>query len=370
MLEKGCISSIQFYMVSLMIVLGTYIIYVPSLSIRFGGRDAWLSPIVAGGIGLAVMLTMVVLNNYFPKQTPIEYLQTIFGKWLGSIFGAYLIWVVLKLFAIIMREVADFTVTAALPRTPPEIITLLMLLVVLYVTRKGIEVICRFTQFVVIIELIQIVASVLLLASKDLDFAHLTPLFENGTGPLLRSSFLVSGWTGELFLAGFFLPFIRVKHGTVKSAFWSVITLTALLFIPIFFVIGVFGDVLGSRMLFGLYEVARYISIAEFLERLDPIVMGSWIMFVFCKLIIFCYAASLGLAQLLRFSDYRPMVSIVCVVAFTMNEQLFVNQGDLTYYFSTAHPPFVFLIEIIFPLLILFTAMLRQKWKGESHAQP
>lgn len=367
MLEKGRISSIQFYMAALMIVLGTYIIYVPSLSIHFGGRDAWLSPIVAGIIGLVVMLTMLQLNNYFPKETPVEYLRLIFGKWLGSVLAGYLVWVVLKLFALILREVSDFTVTVALPRTPSQMITLLMLLVVLYVTRKGIEVIVRFTQFVVLIELIQTVASVLLLASKDIDFGHLTPLFENGIPPLLRSSLLVSGWIGELFIAGFLLPFIRVKNGTVKSAFWSVITLITLLVIPIFFVIGVFGDVVGSRLLYGLYEVARYISVAEFLERLDPIVMGSWIMFVFCKLMIFCYVASLGLAQLLGVSDYRPMVSVVCVIAFTMNEQLFLNQGDLTHYFATAYPPFAFAIEVIAPLFVLCVAILRRKW-SKYHA--
>ncbi|UOF89588.1 spore germination protein [Fodinisporobacter ferrooxydans] len=366
MLEKGRISSIQFYMVSIMIVIGTTILFIPGLSVGLGGRDAWLAPILAGLVGMLVMLVMIRLNKYFPEQTPVEYLQILFGKWLGGIFAAYLLWALLRFFAAMIREGTDFIITAALSRTPAEVITVLMLSVVFYVVRQGVEVISRFTQFVVVIELTQMVASVLFFSSKDVEISHLTPLFEKGFLPVLKSSFLLSGWFGELIVVGFLLPFIRVRQGTAKAGLWAVATIIVLLVISNFYTIGVFGDVIASRMQYGLYEVARYISIAEFFERLDPIVMGTWIMLMFCKLAIFCYVISLGMAQLLRFTDYRPLVSIVCVIAFTMSEHIFVNQGDMVHYFSIPYPPYGFLLEVVAPILILGFAMFRMRKEHQS----
>lgn len=365
MLEKGRISSVQFYMVSVMVVLGTTILFIPGISVSIGGRDAWLAPILSGGIGLIVMMIMLQLNRYFPEQTPIEYFRLLFGKWAGSILSAYMLWVLLRFLAIMVREAVDFTTTAALNRTPPEMVMVIMLIVVWYIVRLGLEVITRFIQFVVIVELVQMVASVLFLASKDVDLSHLTPLFENGISPLLRSSLLISSWVSEVFIVGFLLPFIRVKHGVVKSSVWSIITLVVLLMITNIYTLGVFGDVIASRLQYGLYEVARYISIAEFLERVDPIVMGTWILLMVCKLAIFSYATSLGLAQLFRFSDYRPMVSFVCILIFTLSEQMFVNQADLTNFLSTVSPPFTFLMDVLFPLFVLCFATLRKKW-GKS----
>jgi spore germination protein KB len=365
MLEKDHISVLQYGMVITLIVLGTTILFVPGLSIALGGRDAWLSPVVAGAEGLIIVLTMLALSKRFPGLTPVEYLQELFGKWLGTLLGLYVVWLLIRQFSFMLREFTDFTTTVTLTRTPSDIILLLMMGVVYYGVRQGLEVLARVTQLVVIIELTQLLFSVVSLATKDIEIEHLTPLMENGPLPLLRSSLFIMNWFGELIVVGFLLPYIRLKKGIAKASVYGVGAVTLLLVVTNVYTLGLFGDMIASRLQYGLYEVARYISIANFLERLDPIVMGVWIMLIYCKLAIFCYVSSLGLAQVLRLQDYRPVVGMVCLVGSVMSQHMFRHQADLTHFMETTYPPFGLLIDMVCPLLLLGYAMIRKR-KGAT----
>ncbi|MGZ4112249.1 MAG: GerAB/ArcD/ProY family transporter [Tumebacillaceae bacterium] len=368
MLEKGHISAVQYGMVMTLIVIGTTILFAPGLSIELGGRDAWLSPLVAGLEGLIIVLTMLSLSNRFPGQTPIEYTQALLGKWVGSLLGFYILTILFRQFAFMLREFTDFTTTVTLTRTPPDIILLLMLVIIFYGVCQGLEVLARVTQVVVIIELTQLLVSVITLASKDIELEHLTPLLEQGPMPLLRSSIFIMNWFGELMIVGFLLPYIRIRKAITKVSLYSVGSVTLLLCISNLFTLGVFGDVVASRLQYGLYEVARYISVANFLERLDPIVMGVWIMLIYCKLAIFCYVTSLGVAQLFRLRDYRPVVGIVCLVGAVMSQHMFRHQADMTSFMEHTYPPYGLLVSLGGPLFLLLLAKLLKRKGVASRA--
>ncbi|MDB5084041.1 MAG: spore gernimation protein [Bacilli bacterium] len=366
-LERGRISKVQFSMILVIIVIGTSIMLVPSLSISLGGRDGWLAPAGAGAIGLLVLFTIIGLTKLFPGQTPVEYLKTLFGKWIGGLFTLVLIMLMLRLFAITLRQLSDFVNTVALPRTPPEVVILLAIAVIYYGVRKGLEVISRVTEIVLIIELVQLVVSVIAFATKDIEWDHLVPLFEHGILPFLRSTVLISGWFGEYIVAAFLIPFIRLKKGTTKAGIIGVSVTTLLLVISNIFTLGIFGEVIGGRLEYGLYEVARYISIANFFERIDPIVMGVWIMLMYCKLTIFCYTTSLGVSQLLGISDYRPMVGVVCLIGAILSQQQFRNVAEMGEYLTGPSAMYTFFLEVIVPLIILGYAMLRKRMKKTAN---
>jgi len=273
----------------------------------------------------------------------------------------------LRYLATMFREFTDFTITVTAFRTPPEAILVLMLAVVFYGARKGLEVVVRVAEFVMVIELTQLLVSVITMATKDIHWNYLFPLFEHGPLPVLRGGLLVGGWFGELITIGFLLPFVNKKKGVAKSGLLAIVGITLLLMVSDVYTLGIFGDIIGARLQFGLYEVGRYISIANFLERLDPIIMGVWIMLLYCKITLFAYVVSLGLAQLFRVRDYRPFVGIVCLLGAVMSGQMYPRQSDMTTYFVTAFPPFGFFFSVIFPLGILGVAMLRRR-RGRARA--
>ncbi|MBL0386311.1 endospore germination permease [Tumebacillus sp. ITR2] len=349
-----------------MIVLGTTILFVPGLSIHLGGRDAWLAPLASGLVGLFIVMTLLKLSKWFPGQTPIQYFQVLFGKWLGLAIGLYLISVLLRQFATMIRELTDFTTTVTLTRTPPEYILILMLAVVYYGVRQGLEVVARVTQLVVIIELIQLVFSVVSLSTKDIDLDHLTPLFENGPLPFLRSSMFIVSWFGELLIVGFLLPSVRLKQGAKKAGIYGIGAVTVLLILANVYTLGVFGEVIASRLQYGLYEVARYISIANFLERLDPIVMGVWILLIYCKLAIFCYAVSIAVSQLFSLPDYRSVVGLVCLVGAVMSEHMYRHQADMMHFLEVIYPPYALLMALVGLPFLLFLGFLRKGKRKEA----
>ena len=52
----------------------------------------------------------------------------------------------------------------------------------------------------------------------------------------------------------------------------------------------------------------QYINIADFFTHLESLVMAFWIMGAFIKMAVLLYILSLGIAQWLNLSDYRPLV--------------------------------------------------------------
>ena len=93
-----------------------------------------------------------------------------------------------------------------------------------------------------------------------------------------------------------------MKYG-MMTVFAVMMTLVGVNLIVLF----VLGPTTASRA-YPLMLVARYISIADFFEHLESIVMAIWVVGAFVKISVFYYAATLGTAQWLNLSDYRPVV--------------------------------------------------------------
>ncbi len=67
-----------------------------------------------------------------------------------------------------------------------------------------------------------------------------------------------------------------------------------------------------SMVLPTTFNSVRLVSIANFLERLESVVLMAWILGGFIKVGVFYYAAVLGRAQWLGLKDYRSLVRASC----------------------------------------------------------
>ena len=86
---------------------------------------------------------------------------------------------------------------------------------------------------------------------------------------------------------------------------FTVLTVMVTLVIVNLTVLFVLGPTIASKE-FPLMNATRYISLAEFFENLEAIAMAVWIVGAFVKISVVFYAVTLGTAQWLNLSDYRP----------------------------------------------------------------
>ena len=80
--------------------------------------------------------------------------------------------------------------------------------------------------------------------------------------------------------------------------------------------IGVFGDMIPVYMVFPTYDLARYISVAQFLERIQILIVVMWMFGGIVKMAVFYHTAAIATATTLGLKNYR--VTLLPILAATI----------------------------------------------------
>jgi spore germination protein KB len=359
MIEKGKISAAQMGMMMYPTIMATAILLVPAITARHAKQDMWLSPLWASFIGFLTVYIAVQLNHLYPQKTLIEYSEEILGKFLGKAIGLIFLFFYLHANGIIIREYGEFVVGNFLLYTPLVFVMGSMILVCSFAVRSGVEVIGRIAQMIVPVVIILILFNIILLI-PDMEVGNMFPIMEKGIIPSFKGAMIPQGWFSEFFLIAFLLPYVADRN---KGKRWGMISVLAVMLtlslvnIAVLFVLGGITD----RFTYPAFSAVRYISIADFLEHIEAIVMSLWVAGVFLKIVVFYYALVLGTAQWLNLSDYRPIVFPMGFLMLLFAVWSAPNLMELTHYLGTTSPFYRISIQVGIPLLLLFIAKWRKR---------
>ena len=347
----------------LLIVLNRIIItitYLPAFNEPPANQDIWLSELLFFPLQLLLALPIYLLWKRFPNQTIIEYSQTVAGK-AGKLVGFLFIAYILQSTAITLAQFGLFFTSTIMPETPILFFYVTLVLICAYATQKGLEVICRLSEFFAPIVLIAI-TTVSIFLVKDMDLKELTPVLEKGLLPVLQGGLIYTARTVEVLGLAMLLPYINDRQ-KVKRVFIISFTLITLLFLIITLpILTVFGLEERKALNFPFFSLIRLINIADFLERVESIHMMIWVLGIFVKLSFLYYLSVLGLSQLLNLRDYKslilPLGTIIIPLSILMAPSLVELQAFTSYKVFTGYSlSFLFVL----PSLLLLTAIIRKK---------
>ncbi|WP_205520125.1 GerAB/ArcD/ProY family transporter [Virgibacillus doumboii] len=367
MIEKGKINALQMAILIYPTIIATAILLVPAITGKVARQDMWMSPIWASAAGFLAAFIAIQLNKRFPEQTIIKYSETIAGKFIGKVVGLIFIFFLAHTCGVVLREYGAFVKGNFLSTTPMIVIIGSMALVCALAVRGGLEVIARSAQVFVPVVIV-LFFLVLLLLTPELDPANMLPVFENGLTPSLRGAVVPAGWFLEFFLISFMLPFLRSRKKALK---WSVLTVVAVMLTMVItnlvtmFVFGALTD----RFTYPVMEAARYISIAEFIQHMESVVMAIWVGGIFVKISVFFYATVLGTAQWLKLSDYRPIVFPLGFIVTIMGYWSAANLQELEKFLSETFPFYALVFLAVIPLILLVAAVVREKITGTKEGK-
>ncbi len=339
--------------------MSTGVLLMSTVTARMAGRDAWLTIVVAAGAGLLLIPVLTALGRRFPGETVIQYLPRLLGRPLGRLLGLLVLWYFLYLSAILPREFADFIGYSVLPSTPRVVVLTAILTVCAALVRAGCEPLVRTAEVLVPLSvLFNLVLFVLI--GKDIEVARILPVLENGPLPLLKASAVPAVWFGQLFAIAFLLPKVNVPRRAARAMVGGVLASAALLTLCEFVVVTLL-DRLTPRFIFPVWQVARYVSVAEFLEHLDAAFLIACMEGVLIKVSLIYYAVAVGTAQWLGLRDYRPLVLPIGALLVSLSLASFRDIPHFTSFLATAAPPFFFSYEYLLPVGLLAVAWLRGK---------
>ncbi|MEH7335774.1 endospore germination permease [Neobacillus drentensis] len=363
MIEKGKISAFQMGVMMYPGILATAVLTVPSITATYAKQDLWIAPIWACPIGLLIVLVFLQLHKHFPGKNIIQYSENIFGRLIGKTLGIYYLFFFLHNSGFVIREYAEFIITSVLPKTPIILVIVGMTLVSAFAVKGGVEVIAR--SALVFLPLFMFPLLLMgLMVLPDMEPRNMLPVMGNGIIPSLKGAFFPIEWFGDFIYMSFLLPFLKDEKGG-KWGMISVMAITLTMVITNLTTIFVFGGS-TTELLYPVMNVFRYISLADFFEHVESIVIAVWITGMFVKFSLIYYALVLGVAQWLDVSDYKSFVLPIGFLQVIFSIWVAPNFQQMGQFFTTAGSFYFPFIQIILPLFLLLVALIKKKYKDKS----
>ncbi|NHW37437.1 GerAB/ArcD/ProY family transporter [Paenibacillus aceris] len=354
------ISGKQLFWMILTMQLGMTLLLTINPAIQTAKQDAWLSTVCATGIGVFIAFVCSRLSQLYPGQTLIDFCKSLFGRYIGYlvIFVYFILWY--SVLAIILRQYSEFIAATILPRTPIIVSILGMLLVAVYVTFSGIEVIARCCEILGPITLLGI-AIPLLLSLKNIHVSNLLPIYvDAGAMTILKGALPTSTFLGDCILLLVVMGFIAKPKTGMKPALLGVAAAGLLTSVSTFLIVSVFGYRSASGQTYPYFNLIRYISYFNFFQNLDSFVIAIWIISVFTKVSLYFFVCTYGTAQCFGLQKWRRMIWFVApmVVLLALIPRDFMD--------SSVFFPQKIAIPYMFPLQMLSLPLLMwgiAKWK-------
>jgi spore germination protein KB len=356
------ISGLQLFYLMAGYVLGTAIILGLGLSSK---QDAWIIILIGMTGSLILMAVYTQLAAYYPGDSLVGMLPKIIGKFLS--YPVILLYILHFTYsaARASRELGDLIVTTILSETPIFVVIASFMLLVIYCLRGGVETLGRMAEIVFPIYIFALILIWILLFTVDqFDVKNLTPILGNGLKPVLKEA-IPSGINfpfGETIVILMLFPYLEnTKH--VRKIGMSILLVGGLLLtVNSIMMISVLGPEIYSRDIFSLLSATQMVSVADFLERFDALVILMMVAGVFFKVGAFIFGAAVGISQLLRLKQTRSVLlglgTIVTPLSL-VSASSFVEHIDLgfKYYVPYVHT----ILQIILPISFLCIAFIRKK---------
>jgi spore germination protein KB len=354
-----------FWMITSM-EIGMTLLLTISPAVQDAKQDAWISMAIGGLAGILITYLVVKVSLLYPDQTLIEFSQTILGKWIGRIIVIpyFVTWY--SVLGVIIREASDYLHLALFYQTPLWVLMFGLLFVIVYMTYGGIETIGRCSEIFgpIILATLLIVA---VLSVSNFEWKRILPIYaDSGLYGILKGSLPVTSFFGESMMLLMLVPFVSKPGKVLKRAVSGVAVASVFVFAMTLGVILTFGN-LAAEMWYPFNRMIRFISIMEFIQNVDALIVILWLLSIFIKLSMLLFLTSYGTAEWLGIKSWRSLIWVVAGATFAI-AVLFPDVDASTVNYPVKFwIPYVLPIDMIaIPLLIWFVGVLRKKQKTKS----
>ena len=350
-------------MLTIVIILSTVILFVPSITAEQAKQSAWIVPILASLAGVVTLWLVTRLGKRFPSYNLPQYSQMILGKFFGKLLIVWYSLMFTFTSILIARQFTEFISITLLPETPFLVISFAFILVGIYATSKGLEVIARMNQFVLPLLLTALFVG-FILGWVKVDMDRLLPLLEGGITPIIKASWIPASWFGEVIFLAFIFTQVNKPKEIFQKGLIGLMMAAGIMALMTLFTIAIFGFALTSTFTFPFWSAIRFLEFGVYLQRLESILVIVWITSMVVKISIFVYLAGTTMIQLIPIKEktiWFPLGGLVVL----SSVYGFKNMEQFTEILITIWPSVGLMSEIGFPFLLLIVANLRGKKEGD-----
>jgi spore germination protein KB len=330
-------------------------------------KDAWVAVLIATLIGVMIMFFYTFIIQKGDNQNLFQIMEFCFGKYVGRLLILIYILYFFYIAARVLRDFGELMVSTIFTKTPIEFLSLTMMLLIAYILYLGIEVLGRTSEiFIPYIVLFIVFVGVGVVFSGEMEFNNILPIFENGFKPIIKAVFptLIGFPFGELVTFMVIIPMVSKVKKVRTVALLSVFLSGLLLVYTTVIQIGTLGESIRRRSNFPLLSAAREISLLNFIERVDLLIVFIVMFGIIVKVSIFFYGGLIGLQQMIN-QSYRqfifPFSLLIAFFSIVISKDFaeHIEEGlKIVPYFL--HLP----MQLGLPFLILLILMIKKRKKS------
>ncbi|SFE37860.1 spore germination protein KB [Paenibacillus algorifonticola] len=308
MQKRGSISARQMAVLVLFFIVGDMFWFIPTLLASILDSDAWIPSLLSMFSGLVVVWFVDKCYRLFPGLTLIEIHRAALGKWLGGLCSLFFLFLLFNAIGTQLRVVGDFVTTQMMPETPVRVIVLMITILVVITLRAGLVVFAKSAEiFIVGLVLMFILFIVMLLPEASL--SNLLPVFHHkaadyGKGVLYATSFPFFQMVTFFML----FPFMKQTNSWTRDFMLVSLVASCSLFLIVIMSLLVLGDYMTEHQIYAAYAMAKRISIGRFIERVEAVLVISYIVSTYVKMSINAFAFVYGLSQFLGLREQRAII--------------------------------------------------------------
>ncbi|MEY8745463.1 GerAB/ArcD/ProY family transporter [Paenibacillus tundrae] len=359
--EKGKISVTQLAFMIFPAILATSILSVPGITMHYAGHDMWISPIWGSLVGLATIGISLGLERLYPGKTIMQSSTLIIGWFPGKLLGLLYLGFLPHLTGLIIRGYGEFIASNALPKTPLFVIMGTMVVVCMINVRLGIEVVGRTSQVFVTLVVV-LLCLIFVLLTKELKPAEMLPFMERGIVPSLKGAVAPAAWFSEYIVLAFMLPYVNRKKGLTRTMLFSLLFTTVAMTVTNLICLFLIGDLTDS-FAYPVMVAARYITIADFLQHIESIIIAIWIFGIFVKISVFLYIFATSTAEWFGLNDYRPVVVPLAFLCMVFAYWIVSDTASAANLISSSANVYTLVLLLAFPAILYGIALLKTMWK-------
>jgi spore germination protein KB len=360
-MQRTKITGHQLYSLTANGSFGGFITVIASAMAVIAKQDAWISALLTPVIGMPVVWIYWYLGSQYPELTFVEIMKKIFGRWIGTVAAASYVFLCLNIACHLPWYVANFVTTQALPETPQYVISLVFVTAVVIAVLYGIETIARASEIFIRFVLVLAVLTTLLV-SPNIKFENLQPVLENGMIPIFKGSYVLSCFTVFPVITMMMIyPANTEKiQEAKKSLFKGLLWAGFITFITILMSTLILGSKITASSQYPTYLLAKEIRLGTIFTRLESIVAYTWTITQFMIGLLFFYAGTTGLSQLIGLKDHKRIVMPLGLITLVMSGVVF---PDVIYQASWVNVwlPYITTHGLILPLLLLLVHLIKKR---------
>lgn len=326
----------------------------PGRVISIAAQNAWLTSLAAlfSGALIILMFSFIIKKS----ENPFPYLlEEHFGIIIGKFLSLIYLLVFLFITSYTLALFVNFITNNVLPDTPISILIGGLLFVGYIIIKSGLESFARLCEIIVYIGLPFSFLIIFLGSFQTPDIARLLPIGYISVKDFSLALVSNTSVLGRLFPL---LTFAYFANNTAKLnsvLFKVLLTYITLMTATVLAIIVVFGANTVDILAFPIFSLVRLIDISEFINNVDIVFIGIWVLGIVGALTIFWFLACFVSQYIFNLKEFDFLAAPFSLIIATTS--LLMSQNIIILNIITKH--LVIYIYVLLFILIPFFIFLK-----------